>query len=158
LWLKTMEEEFKNMEDHQIFTPVEVSYIPSSAKILSTTLGNDKEANGRFKARIIARGFEQVDGEHFDCADKASPVVNDITIRVILSLIVMAGLWAEIVMSEGHSSRLSSNLAIKCMSTYHKGLKNIIQEMSSFSSIAHYMVLVRLPYTFGKSCARKWVS
>jgi hypothetical protein len=60
-----------------------------------------KKANGRRKGRITARGFEQRDGEHFDSADKASPVVNDITIRIVLTLIVMGGRWAEIVGVKG---------------------------------------------------------
>jgi hypothetical protein len=56
-----------------------------------------KKASGRYKARIIARGFEQKDGEHFDSTDKTSPVVNDITISIVLTIIVMAGFWAEVV-------------------------------------------------------------
>jgi hypothetical protein len=64
---------------------------------LSTTWVMKKKASGRFKARITARGFEQRDGDHFDSSDKASPVVNDITNRIILALIVMAGFWTEIV-------------------------------------------------------------
>jgi hypothetical protein len=56
-----------------------------------------KKASGRYKARITARGFERRDGEHFDSSNKASPVVSDSTIRIILTLIVMAGFWAETV-------------------------------------------------------------
>jgi hypothetical protein len=48
-------------------------------------LGNEKKANGSYKARITARGFQLRDGEHFDSNDKASPVVSDITIRIILT-------------------------------------------------------------------------
>jgi hypothetical protein len=49
------------------------------------------KASRRYKAGITARGFEQRDGEHLDLSDKASLVVNDITIRIILTLIVLAG-------------------------------------------------------------------
>jgi hypothetical protein len=36
---------------------------------------------------LAARGFEQVDGIHYDESDKAAPVINDITVRIILVLI-----------------------------------------------------------------------
>jgi hypothetical protein len=39
--------------------------------------------------------------EYFDSADKASPVVNDVTIRLVMTIIVMAGIWAEIVDVKG---------------------------------------------------------
>jgi hypothetical protein len=50
---------------------------------------------------ITARGFEQKDGEHFDSTDKSSPVVNDITIKIVLTIILMAGFWAEVMDVKG---------------------------------------------------------
>jgi hypothetical protein len=85
------------MTDHGVFEPEEKSKIPAGAKVLSTTWVMKKTASGRFKARITAREFEQRDGDHVDSSDKASPVMNDIKIRIILALIVMAGFWTEIV-------------------------------------------------------------
>jgi hypothetical protein len=64
-------------------------------------LGNEQKASGRYKAHITARGFEQKDGEHFDSTDKTSPVVNDITINIVLTINVMAGFWAEVVDVKG---------------------------------------------------------
>jgi hypothetical protein len=101
LWVKAVEEEFHNMEEHGVFQPIDRSLVPPGAKILSTTWVLKKKASGRYKARVTARGFEQVDGEHFDSADKASPVVNDVTIRLVMTIIVMAGMWAEIVDVKG---------------------------------------------------------
>jgi hypothetical protein len=55
-----------------------------------------KKANGTYCARMNARGYEQVDGKHYDKMTKAAPVANVITIRMILVLIVMAS-WATLV-------------------------------------------------------------
>ena len=44
-----------------------------------------------------ARGFEQIDGEHYREDDKAAPVVNDITIRIMLVLMIMAGWFATLL-------------------------------------------------------------
>jgi hypothetical protein len=56
-----------------------------------------RKANGVFKARLTAKGFEQRDGEHYDEHDKSSPVVSDITIRIVFVLMVMGKLYAELV-------------------------------------------------------------
>jgi hypothetical protein len=56
-----------------------------------------------FRARLNARGFEQVDGEHYDSADKAVPVVSEMTIRVVLTMIIMAAWCAELDGLEEHS-------------------------------------------------------
>jgi hypothetical protein len=96
-WLKAVDEEYENMEENGVFQVTQTCDVPQGAKILSTTWVLKKKANGRRKGRITA----QRDGEHFDATDKASPVVNDITIRIVLTLIVMAGLWAEIVDVKG---------------------------------------------------------
>jgi hypothetical protein len=47
--------------------------------------------------RINARGFEQVDGEHCDQDTKSSPVTCIVTIRIVMTLIVMSA-WAENLM------------------------------------------------------------
>lgn len=39
--------------------------------------------NGTFRAKKIARGFEQEDGVRYDEEDKAAPGVNEITIHNI---------------------------------------------------------------------------
>jgi hypothetical protein len=71
--------------------------LPKHAKVLTTTWAMKKKASGKYKARLAARGFKQVDGIHYDQSDKAAPVVNDITVRIILVLICMA-LWCAHLM------------------------------------------------------------
>ena len=48
-----------------------------------------------------ARGFEQIDGLHYNEDNKAAPVVNDVTIRIVLILIVLAAWWAELLDVKG---------------------------------------------------------
>jgi Reverse transcriptase (RNA-dependent DNA polymerase) len=100
-WEEAIANEYKNMREHGVFEAVDSSSLTKDAKVLSTTWVLKKKANGVYKGRITARGYEQQDGEHYDSNDKASPVVNDITIRIALVLIVMGSLWAEIVDVKG---------------------------------------------------------
>jgi hypothetical protein len=64
---------------------------------LTSTWAMKKKANGTFRARLNARGFEQIDGEHFDADDKAAPVVSEITIRIIFVILIMAIWTAELM-------------------------------------------------------------
>ena len=59
-----------------------------------------KKSNSTYRARLNARGYEQVDGEHYDEDSKASPVVQAATIRIVLTLILMMG-WYAILMDQG---------------------------------------------------------
>ena len=56
-----------------------------------------KKANGVFWARIAARGFEQIPGKHFDANSLAAPVVTNIAIRLVLTLIAVRLSHAEIL-------------------------------------------------------------
>jgi hypothetical protein len=102
--------------------------IPAGAKILSTTWVTKKKASGRYKAHIPAREFEQREGEHFDSSDKESPVVNDSNIRIILTLIVMAGFWAEIVDVRGTLLTAEFDEGHNMYVTVHKGFEKYYPE------------------------------
>lgn len=56
-----------------------------------------KKANGTYRARMNAHGYEQIDGVvNYDKNSKAAPVANEIVIRMMMVLIVMASWWAEL--------------------------------------------------------------
>jgi hypothetical protein len=96
-WEKAVEEEHKRMLKHKVWKPVSRDEVPKGAKILTSTWAMKKKANGTYRARANARGYEQEDGEHYDKLTKSAPVANEITIRMVLVLIVMAGWYASVV-------------------------------------------------------------
>jgi Reverse transcriptase (RNA-dependent DNA polymerase) len=49
------------------------------------------KASGIFRARLLVRGYEQRDGEHYFSYDISSPVTNAITTRIVFVLMIMAG-------------------------------------------------------------------
>ena len=57
---------------------------------MTTTWTMKRKANGTFRARINARGYEQIDGIHFDGSSIAVPVTNEITVRVVFVIGLMA--------------------------------------------------------------------
>jgi hypothetical protein len=92
-WHEAVMEEQANLDKHNVFEVVPMDKVPADAIILSSMRAMKKKSNGRCKARLNARGFQQIDDEH----DKAASVVNDVTIGIVLVLIIMAGWWAEVM-------------------------------------------------------------
>lgn len=88
-WHDAVAEEKERMDLHGVFQAVPMNEVPKGAKILTSTWAMKKKANGTKRARLNARGFEQVDGEHYNEDDKAAPVVTLSAILVLLTLIVM---------------------------------------------------------------------
>jgi hypothetical protein len=90
-WTKAVDEEYQRMADYSVFKPVPRSSLPDGAKILTSTWAMKKKANGVFGARLTARGYEQVDGVHYDENSKSAPVVNCATVNIVFILMLMAG-------------------------------------------------------------------
>jgi hypothetical protein len=55
-----------------------------------------KKSNGKYRARLNARGYEQVDGVRFDSTSILSPVTSDATMRIVLVLSLIFGGTAEL--------------------------------------------------------------
>jgi hypothetical protein len=79
-WDNTVNEEQDQFVKHKVWKAVLRRDIPAAAKILTSTWAMKKKLNGTYHARMNARGFEQVDGRHYDRHNIAAPVTNDITI------------------------------------------------------------------------------
>lgn len=96
-WSKAVEEEHERMVENNVWTPVPKDDVPPGAKILTSTWAMKKKSNGKYRARLNGRGYEQVPGMHYDESSIASPVVSFITIRVALILMLMARWSGEIL-------------------------------------------------------------
>jgi hypothetical protein len=100
-WQNAVEEEHQRMVKHKVWEPVSKDELPEGSKVLTSTWAMKKKANGKYRARMNARGYEQIDGVHYDENSKAAPVANEIVIRMVLVLIVMASWWAELLDVQG---------------------------------------------------------
>ena len=95
-WHDAVAEEKDRMDQHGVFQAVPMKEVPEGAKILTSTWAMKKKANGKKRARLNARGFEQIDGEHYNEDDKAAPVVTLSAILLLLTLIVMLD-WSAVL-------------------------------------------------------------
>ena len=100
-WQEAVDEEHEHMMKHKVWEPVPVENVPKGSKILTSTWAMKKKANRTYRARMNACGYKQVDGVHYSKDAKAAPVVNEIVIRMVLVLIVMALWWAKLLDDQG---------------------------------------------------------
>ena len=81
-WKNEVKNEFERFQKFKAFTVVPRAQIPKDAILMSTTWAMKTKSNGSLRGRLNARGFEQVDGEHYFSDSIAAPVSNPSTIRV----------------------------------------------------------------------------
>ena len=79
------------MEKYSVWTPRRLKDVPAGAKFITTTWAMKKKANGTYRDRLNARIFQKVERVHYDAADIASPVTNDMSIRIVRVLTLTAG-------------------------------------------------------------------
>jgi hypothetical protein len=84
------------MVNNKVWEVVPIDKIPEGTKIMTSAWAM-KKSDGTYRARINARGFEQVDGEHCDQDMKSSQVTCIVTIRIEMTLIIMSA-WAAHLM------------------------------------------------------------
>jgi hypothetical protein len=100
-WQKAVDEEHERMKKMAVWKAVLKEEIPKHAKVLTSTWAMKKKSNGTYRARLNARGYEQVDGEHYQSHSISSPVSNEVTIRIVFTLMLMAGWVGELLDVKG---------------------------------------------------------
>ena len=100
-WDESVGEEHKRMEDNGVFQAVLISQVPADADVIDSTWAMKKKASGVYCARLVARGFKQCAGVPYNPCDIMSPVVHEITVRIMLVLMIMALWHAEIIDIKG---------------------------------------------------------
>jgi hypothetical protein len=91
-WKGTMDTEFDNMHEKQVWTITKRSTMDKGRKIIGNRWVYVLKDDGRYRARTVAKGFTQIPGKDFQ--ENHSPVVNDTTFHTILVLKIMLKLEA----------------------------------------------------------------
>jgi hypothetical protein len=60
-----------------------------------------KKSNGTLHGQMNARGFKQVERQHYDSTTISSLVTNSATIRIVLKLMIMASMLTHVVDVKG---------------------------------------------------------
>ena len=88
---------FKN----KVFQAFDKESVPSGTNIIDSTCECKLKNNWTKRGRFIVRGFKQVDGQSYDSVNIHASITNNVTVRLVLVLMLMAGLVAHIVDVKG---------------------------------------------------------
>jgi hypothetical protein len=100
-WVKGVNKEHKRFKKHKVFKEVPHAEVPLASKILTSMWAMKKKASGIFRARLNARGYKQVPGKHYNPNSIAAPVTSDVKNRIVLTLLLLAKWYAELINVKG---------------------------------------------------------
>jgi hypothetical protein len=100
-WENAIFEEHERMVKNKVWIALPKKDVPKNAKLMSSTWAMQKKSNGTYRARLNARGYEQVGDIHYNSSNISSPVTNDATISIIMVLMIIFKWSAPLVDVKG---------------------------------------------------------
>ncbi len=100
-WQAEVENEYQRMVANKVFEVVLRKDLPVGTKIIDSIWAMKKKSNGTLCGQMNARGFKQVEGQHYNGTTINSPVTNSATIRIVLMLMIIASMLAHVVDVKG---------------------------------------------------------
>jgi hypothetical protein len=100
-WKAEVENKYQQMLTIKVFEVVLRKDLPTGTKIIDSVWAMKKKSYGTLRGRMNARGFKQVEGQHYNVTTISSPVTNSATIRIVLMLMIMANMLAHVVDVKG---------------------------------------------------------
>ena len=94
-WREAICIEFKKMLDMGVWRHVKRNDHPNDCRLVGCRWVFKVKRNGVYHARLVAKGFNQIPGVDF--TDNYSPVVNDVTFRVVVARITIESLKGKVV-------------------------------------------------------------
>ena len=106
-WKLAIRKEYDIMRKYGVFKIVPNSELKEKVTFLDSKWVMKKKSNGIFRARLTARGFKQVDGEHYDSDDVSSPTININSARVLF--VIMVTMWQKGLLIDVNGAFLLGN-------------------------------------------------
>ena len=103
-WREAIRLEFKKMLDMGVWRHVKRNDHPNDCRLVGCRWVFKVKRNGVYHARLVAKGFSQIPGVDF--TDNYSPVVNDVTFRVVVARMIIENMKGKVVDIEAVSSRV----------------------------------------------------
>ena len=94
-WSQAIRLEFKKMLVMGVWRHVERNDHPKNCRLVGCRWVFKVKRNGVYHARLAAKGFSQFPGVDF--TDNYSPVVNDVTFRVVVARMIIENLKGNVV-------------------------------------------------------------
>ena len=94
MWREAISKEYRDMSTRVVWKLIQRSMIPRDRRLVKCKWVFKIKRNGTFRARLVACGYSQIPGVDF--SQSYSPVINDITFRMLLLAMIYFGLSGKI--------------------------------------------------------------
>lgn len=95
MWRLAIRKEFNCMIKRRVWKHIKKRNVPEYRRLVGCVWVFKKKRNGVYRARLCAQGFSQIPG--IDHKDNFSPVITDVTYRIVMVMMLLFGWVAEIV-------------------------------------------------------------
>lgn len=92
-WEEAIRQEYLKFEKFGVFKVIPRDELPADKKPITVAWAIKLKSNGQRRARANARGFEQIDGQHYFSDSISSPVSNPVTVRTLFTLFAQNPDW-----------------------------------------------------------------
>ena len=93
-WQEAIRLEYKQMLKNGVWRKQGLDTIPSNRKGIGTKWVFKQKKNGVFRARLVAKGYDQIAGVDFQY--NFAPVTSEVTLRILLVLWIVRNYFAEV--------------------------------------------------------------
>jgi len=94
-WREALHKEFRDMINRGVWRNIKKTQVPKGRRCVKSKWVFKIKRNGVFRARLVACGYSQVPGVDF--TENYSPVVNDVTFRIMLVAMILWNLDAVLI-------------------------------------------------------------
>jgi hypothetical protein len=94
-WREAIQKEFNDMNKRKVWDVIPRQQMPSDRRCVKSKWVFKIKRDGRYRARLVACGYSQIPGVDF--AEEYAPVIDDITFKMLIALIMKHGYSAKIV-------------------------------------------------------------
>ncbi len=94
-WRGAIRKEFRDMLSRGVWRTKSRNAVPSGRKMIGSKWVFKMKKNGVFRARLVALGYSQIPG--VDYTDNFAPVINDVTLRVLLVMCLVLGYSTQVI-------------------------------------------------------------
>ena len=100
-WEKSIKFVHEKMVKYNIFQVVKKEDTPKGTKLMNFTWVMKMKSNRVYQTRLAICGFQQKEVEQYQADNKLAPVINNMSIKIILTLIILGKWFTKIVDVKG---------------------------------------------------------
>lgn len=120
-WRKAVLKEFGDMESRKVWKKMKRKDMPKNRRCVKSRWVFKIKRDGTFRARLVACGYSQIPGVDF--TDNYSPVVNDMSFRILLLIKMLYGL--DGLIADVETAFLEGKLEEEIFMECPKGMKGV---------------------------------